>query len=311
MKKSVIAIVGPTAVGKTNLSIQLAKAYNGEVISGDSMQVYRGMDIGTAKVTKEEMEGIPHHLIDIKNPDEEYSVHEFQRLARQHIEEISSRNRLPILVGGSGLYIQAALYDYRFSSSKRNALLTDKLKQTALKKGNMYLYERLKKIDPEYAKKVHPNNIRRIIRALEIYETTGRTMSEYHEQQTLTSPYRLHIIGLEMERTQLYARIEKRVDRMVEKGLVEEVKRLYDKGYEHCQSMQAIGYKEFIPYFKGELSLAESIDLLKRNSRRFAKRQFTWFKNKMEVKWYVIEENAEGKTFPIIFQDVEGFLENK
>lgn len=311
MKKTVVAIIGPTAVGKTKLSIKMAKRFHGEIISGDSMQIYKGMDIGTAKIKKEETEGIPHHMIDILEPDEEFSVADFQISVRRYIDEISSREHLPIIVGGSGLYIQAALYDYQFSNEKRNDSLTKKLEEQVAKEGILPLYEYLKKIDPQEAEKIHPNNHRRVIRAIEIYETTGKTKSEYHKEQKLDSPYNVKLIGLEMDREELYERINKRVDQMIEAGLINEVEYFYKNGYEHCQSMRGIGYKEFIPYFNGEESLEDSIRTLKRNSRRFAKRQYTWFKNKMEVNWYhVTTENLDEK-FTSILDDLEGFLKNK
>lgn len=311
MKKTVVAIIGPTAVGKTKLSIRMAKRFDGEIISGDSMQIYKGMDIGTAKIKEEETEGIPHHMIDIKEPDEEFSVADFQVTVRSYIDEISRKGHLPIIVGGSGLYIQAALYNYQFSNEKRDETLTKKLEELIQVKGIMPLYDYLKKIDPEEAKKIHPNNHRRVIRAIEIYETTGKTKSEYQKDQKLESPYNVNLIGLEMDREELYERINKRVDQMVEDGLIQEVESFYRKGYEQFQSMRGIGYKEFIPYLKGEESLEDSIRTLKRNSRRFAKRQFTWFKNKMEVNWYPITTENHDEKFSMILDDLAGFLKNK
>ena len=215
MKKTVVAIIGPTAVGKTKLSIRMAKRFDGEIISGDSMQIYKGMDIGTAKIKEEETEGIPHHMIDIKEPDEEFSVADFQVTVRSYIDEISRKGHLPIIVGGSGLYIQAALYNYQFSNEKRDETLTKRLEELIQVKGIMPLYDYLKKIDPEEAKKIHPNNHRRVIRAIEIYETTGKTKSEYQKDQKLESPYNVNLIGLEMDREELYERINKRVDQIL------------------------------------------------------------------------------------------------
>ncbi|RKQ37557.1 tRNA (adenosine(37)-N6)-dimethylallyltransferase MiaA [Oceanobacillus halophilus] len=311
MKKTVIAIMGPTAVGKTNLSIEVAKRFGGEVISGDSMQIYRGMDIGTAKITKDEMEGIPHHMIDIKEPDEGFSVADFKEYVQRYIEEVSSRNKLPIIVGGSGLYIQAALYDYNFSTQKRNEFITRKLEKRMEEEGPLPLYKYLEKIDPVQAEKIHPNNYRRVIRALEIYETTGMSMTEYQKNQTAESPYNLVLIGLEMDRAELYKRINLRVDQMINSGLLKEVKTLIGKGYSKSQSMNAIGYKEFIPYFEGEQSLEECIEILKRNSRRFAKRQYTWFKNKMDITWYDVTNSNRNEKFPMILDDLAGILKNK
>ncbi|WP_068672328.1 tRNA (adenosine(37)-N6)-dimethylallyltransferase MiaA [Oceanobacillus sp. Castelsardo] len=308
MKKTVISIMGPTAVGKTSLSIEIAKRFNGEIISGDSMQVYKEMDIGTAKIKKSEMENIPHHMIDIKEPDEEFSVADFKQHVQYYIENVSNRNKLPILVGGSGLYIQAALYDYNFSNKKRDEALTQKLEKRIEKEGPIPLYNDLKEIDPVQAEKIHPNNYRRVIRALEIYETTGKTMTEYQNEQTFESPYNLILIGLEMDRTELYNRINHRVDNMLEEGLIQEVKGLIDKGYENCQSMNAIGYKELVPYVKGEISLDEAIETLKRNSRRYAKRQYTWFKNKMNINWYDMSDFNTKEKFHIILDDIAGIL---
>ncbi|WP_042223697.1 tRNA (adenosine(37)-N6)-dimethylallyltransferase MiaA [Oceanobacillus manasiensis] len=311
MKQTVIAIIGPTAVGKTNLSLEVAKQFDGEIISGDSMQVYKGMDIGTAKVTKEEMAGVPHHMIDIKEPWESFSVAEFQTRVKQHIENITARGKLPILVGGSGLYVQAALYDYNFADNKRNITVTRQLVQQMEEEGAAALYSRLKALDPIQAEKTHPNNARRVIRALEIYETTGITMTEWQKSQQLTSPYNVQLIGLEMDREILYNRINQRVDKMINQGLVEEVQSFYEKGYADKPAMQGIGYKELIPYFKHQRSIEESIDTLKQNSRRFAKRQYTWFRNKMEVNWYSLTpENASEKS-RLILRDIAGFLKQK
>ncbi|MBY7143589.1 tRNA (adenosine(37)-N6)-dimethylallyltransferase MiaA [Virgibacillus sp. NKC19-3] len=311
MKKTVIAIVGPTAVGKTKLSIEIAKRFNGEVISGDSMQVYRGLDIGTAKITEDEMEGIPHYMIDIKDPDEDFSAADFQYYVQTYIDEISSRNKVPVIAGGSGLYIQAALYNYNFSKQKRNDAVTERLEKELENDGVLPLYNRLKETDPEQAAKIHPNNHRRVIRALEIYEITGLTKTEYQQEQELESPYNLIIIGVEMDRANLYDRINRRIDTMVKNGLVAEVSRLYDQGFENCPSMKAIGYKECIPYIKEEQSFETSIELLKRNSRRYAKRQYTWFKNKMDIMWYRITPETMDERYQMILDDLAGILKNR
>ncbi|KHE72514.1 tRNA (adenosine(37)-N6)-dimethylallyltransferase MiaA, partial [Halobacillus sp. BBL2006] len=282
-KPRVISVVGPTAVGKSKLGIQIAKTFNGEVISGDSMQVYRSMDIGTAKVTEEEMGGVPHHMLDIKDPSDDFSVAEFQRTVQGLIYKINDQGKLPVIVGGTGLYIQATLYDFNFSDVKKDDAVIKELETEASEKGMQEMYDRLKAVDPEQAEKIHPNNERRVLRALEVYETTGKVMSEYQEEQSEESPFHPVLIGLEMDRKRLYDRINRRVDQMVEEGLVKEVKALYDEGLEGQQSMKAIGYKELIPYFKGEYDLDEAIELLKRNSRRYAKRQYTYFRNKMDV----------------------------
>ncbi|HLS61342.1 MAG TPA: tRNA (adenosine(37)-N6)-dimethylallyltransferase MiaA [Virgibacillus sp.] len=310
MKQTVVVIVGPTSVGKTKLSIEIAKKMNGEIISGDSMQVYKGMDIGTAKVSPEEMQYIPHYMIDLKQPDEAFSVADFQFYVQQYIDDITSRNKLPILVGGSGLYIQATLYNYDFSNQKRDDKITKRLEAEIEQDGIKPLYDRLMAVDPIQAAKIHPNNHRRVIRALEVYELTGSTMSERQEDQKLESPYNIRYIGLEMERSLLYERINERVDEMIVNGLVAEVRELYELGYETCQSMKAIGYKEFIPYFQGKQTLYESIELLKRNSRRYAKRQYTWFKNKLDIKWYQIETQTIDESFRIILEDLEGICKD-
>lgn len=300
-------IVGPTAVGKTALSIQLAKQLEVEIISGDSMQVYKGMDIGTGKITAEEKEGIPHHLIDIKEPDEPFSVAEYQKHVQSYIHEINTKSNLPILVGGSGLYIQSVLYNYHFSDSKRDEQITNRLEKQLAEEGIEPLYEQLLRIDPEHAQKIHPNNHRRVIRALEVYETTGLTMSKRQESQSKTPIYDYFIVGLEMERKHLYEKINQRVDQMVADGLVEEVAALYEKGYENTQAMQAIGYKEIIDYLKGEVDLTTAVESLKQNSRRYAKRQYTWFKNKMNVSWYGIDNTQDVNNK--ILNDVKQFLD--
>ena len=310
MKKTVIAVVGPTAVGKTKLSIEIAKRFNGEIISGDSMQVYKGMDIGTAKIKKNEMQNIPHYMLDIKEPDETFSAADFQFYVQEYIDAISEKKKLPIIAGGSGLYIQAALYDYNFSKQKKDHSLIAQLEKTIENEGIMPLYRRLKQIDPEQADRIHPNNHRRVIRAIEIHETTGLTMSEYQQQQNPEPPYNLLIIGLDMDRKLLYNRINQRIDAMMEEGLLKEVERLFQKGYENAQSMKAIGYKEFIPYLKGIQNLDESVELLKRNSRRYAKRQYTWFRNKMDITWYKVTPDTINQEFKIILEDLEGFLNN-
>ncbi|UJL48243.1 tRNA (adenosine(37)-N6)-dimethylallyltransferase MiaA [Virgibacillus sp. NKC19-16] len=311
MKKTVIAIVGPTAVGKTKLSIEIAKRFNGEIISGDSMQVYRGLDIGTAKISEDEMQGTPHYMIDIKDPDEDFSAADFQYYVQSYIDEVSSHNKVPVIVGGSGLYIQAALYNYNFSKQRRNDVITKRLENEMENDGVMPLYNRLKEIDPKEAAKIHPNNHRRVIRALEIYEMTGLTKTEYQQEQKLESPYNLILIGLEMDRKMLYDRINHRIDAMIANGLVDEVNRLYNQGFIDCPSMKAIGYKEFVPYIKEEQSLERSIELLKRNSRRYAKRQYTWFKNKMDIRWYRITPDTIDERYQMILNDLAGILKNR
>lgn len=308
MKERLLVIVGPTAVGKTDLSIQLAKRFNGEIISGDSMQIYRGLDIGTAKVTKEEMQGIPHYMIDIKEPYESFSVSEFQQEARKYISQINKKGKLPILVGGTGLYVQAVIYDYRFTKIGANPELRKKLEQFAKRYGNEALHSKLKELDPISYRTIHPNNLKRVIRALEVIEQTGKPFSSFQQKQ-IEPVYHAIFIGLSMERKKLYARINARVDKMIEKGLIEEAYRLYQQNLRDSQAAQAIGYKELFYYFDGKLSKEEAIELLKRNSRRYAKRQYTWFKNQMDIKWFDVTENRD-KKIEEIFQYVAGKLKD-
>lgn len=302
--EKVIIIVGPTAVGKTNLSIKLAKKLKAEVISGDSMQVYKGMNIGTGKVTEKEMEHVPHHMLDILNPDEPFSVADYQKQVQKKISDLNKQNITPLLVGGSGLYIQAVLYDYVFSDQKRDETLTKQLEARLETEGNLALYEELQQVDPVQAKHIHPNNKRRLIRALEVYQATGKTLSERQAEQNKTSTYDYYIIGLKMDREALYNQINQRVDTMVQNGLVEEVKHLYERGYEYTQAMKAIGYKELIPYIKGETDLNTAVELLKRNSRRYAKRQYTWFKNQMNIHWYDVTNAKYDKIVDSILKDM-------
>jgi tRNA dimethylallyltransferase len=289
-KDRLLVIVGPTAVGKTKLSIELAKAFQGEVISGDSMQVYKGLDIGTAKIKPDEQEGIPHHLISWLEPDEPFSANQFQQLTKACIREINNRGKLPILVGGTGLYIQSITHDFRFADV-HDPSLRKKWKDYLDQHGKEKLYSQLKEKDPAYAEKLHPNNTRRIIRALEILEATGKSMAYYQRDWHRQSPYDLIIIGLWMEREALYGRINRRVDQMIEEGLVDEVKELLERGIPKTSTaMQAIGYKEIVEYLEGTISLEEAIELIKRNTRRYAKRQMTWFRRMQEVKWFEVKD---------------------
>jgi len=303
--------MGPTAVGKTKLSIELAKKYNGEIISGDSMQVYRGMDIGTAKIKQEEMEGIPHYLIDVKDPSEPFNVAQFQELVTACIEDIASRGKLPIIVGGTGLYIEAVLQQYSFSESVSDEEYRKTLEAIVEKQGIEEVHRMLAAIDAESAERIHPNNVRRVIRALEIYHCTGEKMSDQLKKQNKEYVYDVALIGLTMNRDTLYERINLRVDIMFDEGLLSEVKRLYDAGLRDCQSIQAIGYKELYEYFDGTVSLEEAKDNLKQNSRRYAKRQLTWFRNKMNVTWFEMDDNTFEKKIEQISAFVEGKLDLK
>ncbi|WP_144511257.1 tRNA (adenosine(37)-N6)-dimethylallyltransferase MiaA [Bacillus sp. FJAT-22090] len=282
-KPIVLAVVGPTAVGKTALSIELAKAFNGEIINGDSMQIYRELSIGTAKITDDEMEGIPHHLLDIKDPTDSFSVAEYQKIVRDKIDEIASRGKLPIIVGGTGLYIQSVLYDFRFTEQPK---IDNSIQRQLEKLSSDELYKRLQKEDPQAAEEIHPNNIQRIIRAIERVELSGKQKNEIEQNHGRENVYPHYIIGLSIDRELLYERINKRVDTMIEKGLLNEVKQLHEKGIRGVQSIQAIGYKEIYAYLDGLMSLEEALEHLKQNSRRYAKRQLTYFRNKMDIHWY-------------------------
>lgn len=307
MKEKLIVIVGPTAVGKTKLSVELAKQLNGEVISGDSMQIYKEMDIGTAKIQENEMEGIKHHLIDIKEPTESFSVAEFQSLVKPLITEINQLQKLPFLVGGTGLYVNSVIYDYHFPDAPTDPEYRQSLEDYVEKHGVIDLHEKLKVVDPISYEMIHPNNYRRVIRALEIYHVTNKTIHDYQKDQPKSSQYDLVMIGLTMERSLLYDRINRRVDMMISDGLIEEARQLYDSGVKDCQSVQAIGYKEIYQYIEGFISKEEAIELLKRNSRRYAKRQLTWFRNKMDIDWFEVNEiNFHEK-----LQEIQKFIEER
>ncbi|MGD6832804.1 tRNA (adenosine(37)-N6)-dimethylallyltransferase MiaA [Sutcliffiella halmapala] len=306
-KQKVIVIIGPTAVGKTRLSVELAQRVNGEIISGDSMQIYKEMDIGTAKVSKEEMQGVPHYLIDVKEPTEPYSVAEFQREVRELIDVISKKGCVPIIAGGTGLYIQSVLYDYQFSDTGKDEEIRLRLEKQVEEEGMERVFEELRRIDPVSAENIHPNNVRRVIRALEVFQATGKTMAEYQESQEQELLYDVAFVGLTMDREVLYDRINLRVDLMVEQGLFEEVESLYKKGIRDCQSIQAIGYKELYGYFDGKLSKEQAIEALKQNSRRYAKRQLTWFRNKMDVTWF----DMTGADFEVILEEIFLFVAGK
>jgi tRNA dimethylallyltransferase len=306
-KQKVIVIIGPTAVGKTRLSVELAQRVNGEIISGDSMQIYKEMDIGTAKVSKEEMQGVPHYLIDVKEPTEPYSVAEFQREVRELIGSISRKGCMPIIAGGTGLYIQSVLYDYQFSDTGKDEEIRLRLEKQVEEEGMETVFEELRRIDPVSAENIHPNNVRRVIRALEVFHSTGKTMAEYQESQEQELLYDVAFVGLTMDREVLYDRINLRVDLMVEQGLFEEVESLYKKGIRDCQSIQAIGYKELYGYFDGLQTKEQAIEALKQNSRRYAKRQLTWFRNKMDVTWFDMTD----ANFEAIFEEIFLFVAGK
>ena len=286
MDKLVI-LTGPTAVGKTSLSINLAKAINGEIISADSMQVYRKMDIGTAKVTPEEMDGVRHHLIDVIEPTEDYHVVKFQQMVKDAMADIYSRGKIPIICGGTGFYIQAILYDIDFTENDIDKSYRQSLEDFADKYGNDALHEKLKEIDPESSETIPAANRKRVIRAIEYYEQTGEKFSVHNStQREKTSPYNFAYFVLNDDRELLYNRINKRVDIMMEDGLLSEIDSLLAMGVKKgMTSMDGIGYKELLSYKDGEISLDEAVELIKKNSRNYAKRQLTWFRREKEVIW--------------------------
>lgn len=282
-----VVILGPTATGKSKIAIELATKMGGEIISGDSMQVYREMNIGTAKIKPAEMKGIAHHLIDIKNPDETFSVAEFQQLARKKTAEIAAKGKIPFLVGGTGLYIQAVIDPYEFTEQKNVLTYRRKLMNLAEEKGGDYLYQQLQKVDPLSAQRIHAHDLKRVRRALEYYMLTGKSISENKKAEQKKSIYNVVLVGLTLERSLLYQQIERRVDYMMAEGLLEEVKRLHAKGYSaDLPAMQGIGYRQLYGYLNGEYNLLEAVTLIKQETRRFAKRQLTWFRRDLRIKWF-------------------------
>ena len=287
-RKPLIILAGPTAVGKTSLSIRLAKETGGEIISADSMQVYRHMDIGSAKITKEEMEGVPHYLVDVLEPEEEFNVVRFQQMAEEAAERIWEKGKIPLVVGGTGFYIQALLYDIDFTENDGDESYRRQLEQKASdEEGASELYEMLKAVDLKAAQEIHPRNIKRIIRALEFYHQTGKKISEHNEtQRQKMSPYNYAYFVLTDERGRLYERIDRRVDLMMEQGLLDEVRYLKKRGVrKDSTAMQGLGYKELYAYLDGEYPLDEAVRIIKRDTRHFAKRQLTWFKRERDVIW--------------------------
>ncbi|MBQ6442716.1 MAG: tRNA (adenosine(37)-N6)-dimethylallyltransferase MiaA [Lachnospiraceae bacterium] len=302
-KAPLVIIAGPTAVGKSDAAVALAKKINGAVISADSMQVYRGMDIGTAKITPEEMQGVPHYLIDILDPDEPFHVVRFQELAQNAIREITTAGKIPILCGGTGFYIQALLYGIDFTETSTDPVLREELENLAKNKGSEALHAMLETMDPDAAAKIHPHNIKRQIRAIEFYRLSGQRISETNEKERQKPPaYHAAYFCLTMDRKRLYERIDARVDQMMEKGLLQEVTRLKEKGYQRdLVSMQGLGYKEILQYLDGECSLSEAVYKIKRDSRHFAKRQLTWMNREKDILWVPREAYPETK-------DVTSFL---
>ena len=295
MKRPLLILTGPTAAGKTALSIQAAKAFDGEIISADSMQVYKGMDIGSAKIRTDEMDGVPHHLIDVLEPEEPFHVVKFQELARAAMEEIYERGHLPIITGGTGFYIQALLYDIDFTENDADPAYRETLERLAMERGAAYLHGLLKERDPKAAQEIHENNVKRVIRALEFYEKTGTPISVHNAaQREKESPYRFAYVVLNRNREELYRRIDRRVDQMMEAGLLEEVDTLRKRGYDRSYvSMQGLGYKELLAYLDGECTLEEAVYILKRDTRHFAKRQLTWFKRERDTDWLSLDQKTD------------------
>ena len=312
-KIPLIAVIGPTASGKTGLAVEIAKKFGGEVVSADSMQIYSELTVGTAKPTEKEMEGVPHHLIGHKSIDEEYSVVDYVEEAKNVITDIFNRGKLPVLCGGTGLYVDSLLSNTEFSEIKSDPDVRKKLYDFAEENGNEALFEKLKEIDPESAAKTHANNLIRVVRAMEVYEVTGKTMSEHQkDSHPIPSIYDVCYIGTNFaDRDKLYARIEQRIDEMLEEGVEEEARFLFEHNGT-CTAAQAIGYKEFYPYFRGEMSREDAISVLKKETRHYAKRQITWFRRNDKINWLFRDEFSEKKDLSeAAFEIIERFLEKK
>ncbi|MBD1372938.1 tRNA (adenosine(37)-N6)-dimethylallyltransferase MiaA [Hazenella sp. IB182357] len=303
MKPKVLVITGPTAVGKTATSMSLAHSLHGEIISGDSMQVYQGMDIGTAKATTVERTQIPHHMIDLVTPDESFSVQDYQQQARACIADITNRGAIPLIVGGTGLYIESVIYEYEMPDVAEHPEIRRRYVAMAEQKGVAYLHQQLFQVDPESAKKLHPNDVRRVIRALEVHEVTGTPFSQLKRKGS--SPFDVLWLGLTMPRELLYERINQRVDHMLKRGLIEEVETLKAKGYHlGLTSMQAIGYKEMMWYLNGEISYEEAVRVLKQGTRKYAKRQLSWFRRNNDINWFDM-------TQPDVWQEIKKLVAGK
>ena len=311
MKPNLIILTGPTAVGKSALSVKLAEALNGEIISADSMQVYRGMDIGSAKITKEEQKGIPHYLIDELKPCEEFNVVLFQKLAKFYLKQIYEKGKVPIIVGGTGFYIQSVLYDIDFEETEQETDYRKELQELAQEKGNVFLHEMLQKVDPKAAEQIHANNSKRVIRALEYYHLTGQPISEHNEQEReKEAAYNACYFVLNDVREKIYDRINLRIDEMLKDGLIQEVQTLKEQGCtKDMVSMQGLGYKEILAYLNGECTLEEAVYILKRDTRHFAKRQLTWFKRERDVIW--INKQEFGYNENMILERMLSLIEEK
>ncbi len=292
MKPKVVIITGPTAVGKTDISVEVAKALNGEIVSADSMQIYKYMNIGSAKPTKEEMQDIPHYLVDEIEPDASFSVSDYQKMAFNYIDQIIAKGKTPVITGGTGLYVNALLYKMDFSSTSSDQSIRNKYQKLADEKGSEYIHNLLFDISQELGDRIHPNNTKKIIRALEVYETTGEVMRAFEESLIPNNDYDFLLFGLDRDREELYERINKRVDILIDLGLVEEVQQLLDQGLsEDNISMKGIGYKEIISYLHEEYDLEDAIFFVKRNTRRYAKRQLTWFRKYNQMIWIKLSKN--------------------
>jgi len=302
----IVALIGPTAVGKTEISHKLAEKFPLEIVSCDSMQVYSGMDTGTAKPSPEEIEKYNYHMLNVVTPDYHYSAGEYARDAEKVIEGITKRGAIPLICGGSGLYLDALLYGIS-SMPKADLKFREKLRREAEQKGSAFLHKLLNEIDPASAKKIHSNDLKRIIRALEVYQFVGEPMSEIQKTEKAVKKYKYLLIGLNRQRGELYERIEMRVDKMFDKGLVEEVKTLIKEGYiSELSSFQALGYKEVAQYLKGEFDLEEAKEKVKKNTRNFAKRQMTYFRKNKEIKWF---DCGSGDDITAVFEEIEKFLQ--
>ena len=306
--KKIVVIAGPTASGKTAVGIEIAKRLNGEIISADSMQIYKYMNIGSAKPARSEMQDIPHHMIDVVYPDEEFSVALFRKMAGKLVDEIISRKHIPIIVGGTGLYISSLIYPYDFTNSAEDTEYREELTAIAVEKGNEFVHNMLINIDPESFNRIHPNNLRRVIRALEVYKNTGKTISDYQqESRSREMEFNTAFIGLTMDRGLLYNRINLRVDKMFEAGLIEEVKKLKEMGYsKNMTSMQGIGYKEIFDYFDNKCTIEETKDIIKQSSRRYAKRQLTWFRRDEKIYWVEVDRF---ESFDEIIHNITNYIE--
>lgn len=307
-KKPLVVIAGPTAVGKTKLSIQLAKAIDGEIISADSMQVYKGCDIGSAKITTDEMQGIRHHLIDVLDPKDEFNIATFKDMATKAIEDITSRGKIPIVVGGTGFYVRALIYDTDFDSQDgADKEFRTECEEYAKKFGNEALFERLRAVDPKSCETIHMNNVKRVIRALEFFETTHSPISQHNEEMRQNeAAYNFAYFVLSLDRDILYSRINDRVDQMLDAGLIDEVKRLKESGLDRSfVSMQGLGYKEIFAYLEGECSIDEALEIIKRDTRHFAKRQFTWYKRERDAIWIDKGKITEAEILDFVLNTLE------